>query len=93
MCKPRTIFYLLSRAGPPGLAYYGSGLVCFPSWLGMLNARWLGSMRSGKSSLKMKFTIFQGCPTKQAAFVPAQPSPYNELLIQPLLLVAECYFA
>ena len=92
MCKPRTVFYLLSRAGPPGLAYYGSGLVCFPSWLGMLNARWLGSMRSGKSSLKMKFTIFQGCPTKQAAFVPAQPSPYNELIIQPLLLVAECYF-
>ena len=29
MCKPRTVFYLLSRAGPPGLAYYGSGLVCF----------------------------------------------------------------
>ena len=42
--------------------------------------------------LEMKFTIFQGCPSKQAAFLPGQPLPYNQLLILQLLLVLECYF-
>ena len=46
MCKLRTTFYLLWRAGPPGLAFYGSGLACLPSWLEMMNAGWLGSMQS-----------------------------------------------
>ena len=36
---------------------------------------------------------FQGCPIKQAVFLPEQPAPCNQLLIQPLLLVPECYFA
>ena len=58
----------------------------------MVDAGWLGSMRS-EICLQMKFIIFQGCPTKQAAFLPGQPAPYNQLLIQPLLLVPECYFA
>ena len=41
---------------------------------------------------QMKFIIFQGCPTKQAAFLPEHPAPYYQLLIQSLLLVPECYF-
>ena len=42
---------------------------------------------------QMKFIVFQGCSTKQVAFLPEQPPPFNQLLIQPLLLVPECYFA
>ena len=52
----------------------------------MVNAGWFGSMRSG-IFLQMKFIIFQGCSTKQAAFLPGQPAQFNQFLIQPLLLV------
>ena len=62
------------------------------SWLGMVNAGWLGSMRS-EILLQMKFITFQGCSIKQTFFLPGQPSPYNQILIQPLLLVLEYYFA
>ena len=40
----------------------------------------------------MKLMIFVGCTIKQAAFLNEQPTPYNQLLIQPLLLIPECYF-
>ena len=43
--------------------------------------------------LQIKFIVLQGCPIKQALLLPGQLAPYNQLLIQPLLLVAECYFA
>ena len=36
--KTRTTTYLLWQPSPPGLAFYGSGLACLPSWLGMVNA-------------------------------------------------------
>ena len=42
----------------------------------MVNAGWFGSMRS-EILLQMKFIIFQGCPTKQAAFLPGQTAPYH----------------
>ena len=48
MCKPRITFYLLSRAGPPGMPFYISGLACLPSWLGMVNACRLSSNKHGK---------------------------------------------
>ena len=32
-----------------------------------------------------KIYLFQGCPIKQTVFLPGQPAPYNQLLIQPLL--------
>ena len=35
----------------------------------MVNAGWLGSMQS-EIFLQMKFIIFQGCPIKQAVFLP-----------------------
>ena len=76
----------------PGLTFYGSGPARLPSWLGMMNARWFGSMQS-ETVLQMKFIIFPGCPTKQAAFLLEQPAPYNQLLIQAVLLVPECYSA
>ena len=47
----------------PGLAFYGSGLACLPSLLGMVNAGWLCSIRP-KIFLQIKFIILQGCSTK-----------------------------
>ena len=61
--KPRTTTYPLQQPCPPGLAFYGSGLACLPSWLEMVTAGWLRSMRS-EIFLQMKLIIFQGCPTK-----------------------------
>ena len=92
MCNPRRTFYFFWRAGPPGLAFYGSGLAYLPSWLEMVNAGWLISMRS-EMFLRTKFIVFQGCPIKQAAFSHGQPTLYNQLLIYPFLLIPECYFA
>ena len=83
MCKSRTTFCLFWEAGQPGLAFYRSGPACLLSWLGMMNAGWLSSMRS-EIFLQMKFIIFQGCPIKLADFL-------IKLLIQSLLLVPECY--
>ena len=51
-----------------------------------------GSIQS-EIFLQMKFIIFQGCPIKQVVFLPGQLTPYNQLLIQPLLLVPEYCFA
>ena len=84
-CKPRTDWLA-------SIGFYGSGLARLPSWLGMVNASWLGSIRS-EIFLQMKFFIFQGCPIKQASLLPRQPAPYNQLLIWSRLLVRECYFA
>ena len=67
MYQPRTTLYLLWWAGPSGLPFYGSGPVCLLSWVGIVNAGWLSSIRSN-ILLQMKFIIFQGCSTKQAAF-------------------------
>ena len=60
---PRTTTYPLWRPGPPGLTFYGSGLACLPSWVGMVNPGWICSMRS-EIFLQMKLIIFWGCPTK-----------------------------
>ena len=91
MCRPRTIFYFFWPTGPPGLEFCGSGPARSTSWLRMVNAGWLGSMRS-KTFLKIKFFTFQGWPTEQAAFLPGLPAPYNQFLLQPLILVPEYYF-
>ena len=92
MCKPRTTFYLLWQAGPPGLAFYGNGPTHLTHCLGMMSAGCPGSMQS-EIFLQIKFIIFQGCPTKQTAFLLGQPASYNQLLIQPILLIPECYLA
>ena len=89
ICKPRTILFLLWRAGPPGLIFYGSGLACLPSWMGMMNGGWLGSAPS-QIFLQMKYIFFKGS-NKEAVLKPWQPASYNQLLIQLLLLVQECY--
>ena len=98
MCKPKTTYISFDRLphldclDPTGLAFYGSGLACLQSMLGIMNAGWLGSMQS-ETFLQMKFFIFQGYPAKLAAFLPWQLAPYNQFLIQPLLLIPDCYFA
>ena len=81
MCTSRTIFHLLFLAGAPGLAFYESGPARLPSRLWMVNAGWSSSVRS-VIFLRMKFIIFQVCLTKQAAFLPGQSTPYNQLLCQ-----------
>ena len=44
----------------------------------MVNAGWLSSTQS-EIFFQIIFIIFQGCPTKQAAFLPKQRTPYNQL--------------
>ena len=83
VCKPRTTLYPFRQPAPPGLAFHGSKVACLPSWLGMMNAGWFRFMQS-EILLQMKFIIFQGCFTKQAAFLLGQLAPYNQLLIKPL---------
>ena len=57
-----------------------------------MNASWSGSMRS-EIFLPIKFITLQGCPTKKAAFLPRQPTPYSQLIIQAVLIVPKCYLA
>ena len=76
MCKPNTTSYLLWQVSPPGLAFYGSGPAHVLSWLGVISAGWFGSMLS-EMFLQMKLIIFQGCPTKRAAFLHVHTAPYN----------------
>ena len=80
------------QAGPPRMRFYGSGLASLPSWLWIMNTGWLCSMRS-EIFLQMKFIHFQDFPIKQAVFLPRPLAPKNQLLIQPLLLFPEWYFA
>ena len=75
MCKPRTTAYPLWQPGPPGFAFYESGLGCLSSWLGMVNAGWLCSMRP-EFFLQIIFIIFQGCPTKLGQPTPLHISSY-----------------
>ena len=58
----------------------------------MMSAIWFGFMLP-EMLLQMKLIIFQRYPTKQAAFLHEQSVPYSQILIKPLLLVPECYFA
>ena len=46
-----------------------------------------------KVALQTRFINFQGCPTKQATFLSGQSASYNQLFIQPVLLVPKCYLA
>ena len=58
MCKPRTTTCSLWQPGPPGLAFYGSGSACLTSWVGMVSAGWLCSMRS-ETSCKWNLSFFK----------------------------------
>ena len=57
-----------------------------PTWISIL-WKWARWMQVGPVPCDQKFIIFQGFPTKQAAFSPGQPASYNQLLFQPVLLV------
>ena len=78
MCKPRTIFYLLWLAGPSGLAFYVSRPARLPSWLGMMNAGWPGSMQSEFS-----------CEWNSSCF---KVVPQNRLSFYLSSLLLECYY-
>ena len=67
------------------MAFYGSGPAHLPSRLGMIDEGWLGSIQS-EIFLQMKFIIFQGCPTKQASFLPGHSAQYNNVTNITLLL-------
>ena len=45
MCASLEQQHIPSDSDPSGLAFYKSGLACLPSWLGMMNAGWVCSMR------------------------------------------------
>ena len=45
-----------------------------------------------KFSSKWNLSFFKPVPPNKAAFLAEQLAPYNQLLIQSLLLVPECYF-
>ena len=61
MYMPRTTFYLLWQAFPPGLVFHGSGLASLQSWLGMVNVDWLCSMQS-EISCKRNLSFFKAVP-------------------------------
>ena len=66
MCMPRTTFYLLWQACPPGLAFHGSGLACLLNWLGMMHVGW-----------QMKFII---CKWNLSFFKAAPPNRLHSYL-------------
>ena len=76
-CKPRTTLNPLWKPGPPGLEFYGSGLAY------LLSSR-LALFHVIRNFLANEMFFFQGCPTKQIAFLLGQHAPYNQLLIQQL---------
>ena len=49
------------------MAFCGSGPACLLSWPGMMNAGWLGSMRS-EILLQMKFSVFKAVPPNRLPF-------------------------
>ena len=53
----------LWQTGPPGLAFYGNGLACLPSWLGMVNADC-----GQKSSCKWNLSLFKAVPPNRLFF-------------------------
>ena len=68
MCKSRTTFYLLWRAVPPGLALYRSELPCLLSWLGMVNADWLGSIHAIGNFFANEIYHFLGLSNQTGCF-------------------------
>ena len=75
MCKPRT-GWLTST----GILWKWASKPTELTGDGECSLTWFHPIRN----LQMKFIIFSGSPFKQAAFLPRQAAPYNQLLIQPL---------
>ena len=65
MCKPR-------MGWPTSIDILWSGLACLPRWLGMMNAGWLGSIRS-EIYLQMRFIIFKAVPSNRLPFYLGSP--------------------
>ena len=88
MCKPRTTFYLFE-----GLAHLDGDFMdvgqhtygaAWGWWIRFSSVPW-----DQKFSCRWNLSFFKAIPLKRTPFFP----PYNQLLIQPVLLVPECYFA
>ena len=88
MCKPRTTFYLFE-----GLAHLDGDFMdvgqhtygaAWGWWIQFSSVPW-----DQKFSCRWNLSFFKAIPLKRTPFFP----PYNQLLIQPVLLVPECYFA
>ena len=60
ICKPRI-------GWPTSFDILWSGLACLPSWLGMMNTGWLGSIQSD-IFLQMKFIIFKAVPSNRLPY-------------------------
>ena len=89
MYKPRTTFYISFEGLPTwiGILWKCASMI---TQLAGIECRlaWFHAIRN---LLANKIYHFPGCPIKQASFLPGQPTPCNQLLIWPLLLVPECY--
>ena len=59
------------QAGSSWLEFYGSGLASLPSWLEMVNAGWLGSIRS--EICKWNLSFFQAVPSNRLFFCLGRP--------------------
>ena len=66
MCKPRTPFYVLWRSGPTGLAFYGSGPVGLPNWLGMVKC-------DQKFACKWNLSFFKAAQLNRLPFYLGSP--------------------
>ena len=73
--KPRTTFYLIRWAGPPGLQLYG----------------WWKQAGSVSCDQKFFLKFFQTVSLKVLSHLPGDLAPYNQLLILPLLLVSDAF--
>ena len=92
MYKPRKKFCLTLRIWPTWIGILWKFASMLNELAGMVNEGWNDFMRS-EICFEMKFVIFRGCSIKQAAFLPWQSVPYNQFLVQSILLVPEYYFS
>ena len=72
MWKPRTTFYFLWRAIPPGLVFMEVDQHSYQAGWGW----WMqaGSVPWDQIFSSMIFIMFQGCPTRQTAYLPRKPA-------------------
>ena len=85
MCKPRT--------GWPTSTVILWEWAIKPSGLAGDGEYMLTRSISSEIFLQKVFIILQGRPIKKAVFLPGKPASYNQLLIQSLMLVPDCYCA
>ena len=75
----RTTYHLL-WGGPSGLTICRRGLVCLPSWLRMMNVRWVRSMLWSEFSCKWNSSFFEVVLPNRLPFYLGNPLHYTNSL-------------